>query len=128
MNTDFLKMNYFVNGLSVGLWEKSFLKMQGDRIDLEFSGGKEKKKLTLEGKAAAGLKERIRKTSLPLISSDVPDDRFDGVIFDVTVENRNGKMHFRWVNKAKGMEDLQVLIAEIMKLNAPEKPSGSGKK
>lgn len=128
MKDDFLKMNYFVNGISVGLWEKLSLRMQGDRIDLDFSGGDTKKKITLEGKGSAALKDRIKRTKLPLCSSEVPVEKFDGVTFDVMIENRNGKMHFRWVNKAEGMEDLQVLIAELMKLNVPEKAAGTAKK
>lgn len=127
MKDDFLKMSFFVNGIAVGLWEKMSLKMQGDRIDLDMGGGSARKKITLEGKASAALRNRIRRTAIPLVSSGAPAERFDGVTFDVTIENRNGKTHLRWVNKAGGLEELQVLIAELMKFDSPGNKTGTRK-
>lgn len=128
MKDDYLKMSFFVNGITVGLWEKMSLRMQGDRVDLDMGSGNARKKITLEGKASAALRGRIGKTAIPLVSRGVPEERFDGVTFDVTIENLNGKTRLRWVNKAEGLEDLQVLIAELMKFDVGEKPARTGKK
>jgi hypothetical protein len=128
MNNDHLKMSILVNGIAVGLLEKIALKLSGDDIQLDFGSGNSKKRVRVEGKPAASLRDRIKKTKLPLASTDIPAEDFSGVTFDVTAENKYGKMHFRWVNKASGMEDLQTLIAEIMKLNVPEKTPVTGKK